>query len=102
MRKNNSSTLIQRPVHKIVKEIAAERGLTMAETTSIVQSEFHFVVDQMRKGQRGDASTFGTILLKYFGTFQFAKNKHTAIGKLIETNTEKRRLLELQEEELNG
>ncbi len=98
MRRNNSNALIQRPVHKIVKQIALERGLTMSETTSVIQSEFHFVVDQMRKGQRGDASTFGTILLKYFGTFQFAKNKHTAIGKLIESKNEER-LRRIQPEE---
>lgn len=98
MTRRGSSALIQRPIHKIVKELAEKHNITMQEASVIVQSQFHFVANEIRKGQRGDASTFSTILLKYFGTFQFAKNKHTAIGKLIETKNA-RRCSELQPEE---
>lgn len=81
--------LIQKPIHKLIKEISDEMDLPMGLVSDIVSSEFEYVVKEMRSGEKGDPSTFKSILLKYFGTFYFSPGKYDAIQKSIKRRSEK-------------
>ena len=74
--------------------MANERGMTIDEVTKIVTSQFEFVAEEIAKGNGGDASSYKTILLKYFGTFKVSLGKIYYKGKRLE-----QKQLELENEE---
>ena len=76
--------LVQKKSHQLIKEVAVEMNIPLGLVTDIVASQFEFVRVEMAKGVKGEPQTFKTILLKYFGTFQFSEAKHNAIQKTVE------------------
>lgn len=71
--------LIQKNIHKLIKEVAAELDLPLAVVADITSSEFEFVKAEMAKGEHDNPDSFKSVLLKYLGTFQFARAKQAAI-----------------------
>jgi hypothetical protein len=67
--------LVQKPIKKIIKEVAIELDLPIEVVTDIYYSQFKFVAVEMAKGVKGEESTFSNILLKYLGTFYASKPK---------------------------
>lgn len=80
---------IQKDIQDIFRKLALKHNISVKSVSDIVESEFEFVADEMKKGEIGNEAGFSTILLKYLGTFRFSKSKHYIIGKTIQNKNEK-------------
>lgn len=55
-------------------------NIPLKDVLEVVTSQFEYVKEEMESGVKGDASSFKTILLKYFGTFTFNKPRYNKIS----------------------
>lgn len=67
--------LIQKETRNIMKEVAAKMGLPVEVVISIYMSEFKYVAEEIRSGEKNKPDTFKNILLKYLGTFHVSSRK---------------------------
>jgi len=65
----------------MLSEVALELDEPYELVEDIYLHEFHFISEQMKKGEKNNSSTFENILIKHFGSF-IANEKH--IDKLKE------------------
>ena len=71
---------------KFIKELAAKKGLTPEQVTRIVRSEFEFVAEVIKSGDRENWK-FSTVLLANLGKFIALPN----MINLLRTRTENKR-----------
>jgi len=67
--------LLQNNTRRIMRKIAEDTGLSFNQVKDIWTSQFKFLVEEMRKGDKGDVSTFKNIMIRFLGTFEASKGK---------------------------
>ena len=95
------TSILQKQVRDVIKEVALECNLPIKSVTDMVMSQFEFVRDEVSSGDVTDPNTYKSVTLRYLGTFAFHKQMHTAIeyakkGKRLKDEEHSR---ELQSEE---
>ena len=72
---------VQKEIRDVLKEVASELNLDYKVVEDIYYHQYHYISEQISKGEKNNFPTFENILVKHLGSF-IANEKH--INKLKE------------------
>ena len=79
---------VQKEIRDVLKEVASELNLDYKVVEDIYYHQYHYISEQISKGEKNNFPTFENILVKHLGSFianekQINKLKEISDGKQI-------------------